>query len=76
MCRFPFRLNGGLGAKFRSNAFGFSALFLFSLLLAVARPETVSFTERRLRNRLPAEKIRLLYSLSLVFLLLDTYPSD
>jgi hypothetical protein len=52
LCRFPFRLNGGLGARFRLNAFGFSAPFLFSLLLAVARPETVSFTERRLWNRL------------------------
>ncbi len=55
LCRFPFRLNGGLGTRFRLNAFSFSAPFLFSLLLAVARPETISLTEWRLRNRLPAE---------------------
>jgi hypothetical protein len=43
LCRFPFQLNGGFGAGFRLNAFGFSGPFLFSLLLAVAHPETVSF---------------------------------
>jgi hypothetical protein len=60
LCRRRYRLNGGFGAVFRLNAFGFAAPSPFlsvniSLMLAPSLPDTVSVsvpTEWRLRSEL------------------------